>query len=94
MRTVILLVPAMCAALALASLACLGQAHAQSAPATLLLAQNDKPPRDRHRPAEQGPIACGKGGCHRIPAGCYPQMTFDNFGNPTGYEIAVCPGRR
>jgi hypothetical protein len=45
----------------------------------------------RHPRAEpQGPIACSKGGCRRIPANCHPEPGFDPRGNPTGYDVAVC----
>jgi hypothetical protein len=84
---------AVCAALAFVGLASFGKTQAQNAvPATFMLAKNEKAPR-QHRP-ELGPIACGKGGCHHIPLGCHPEMTFDIMDNPTGYETAVCPDER
>lgn len=38
-------------------------------------------------------IACTRYGCHPIPRGCYPTPEFDFWGNPTGYDRIVCPGR-
>ncbi len=40
-----------------------------------------------------GPIACMRGGCRHIPAGCQivPERSFD--GTPTGFDTFVCPGR-
>ena len=45
------------------------------------------------RPAAIGPIACMRGGCQHIPAGCHiePERTFD--GTPTRFDMAVCPAR-
>lgn len=39
-------------------------------------------------------IACTPFGCHPIPRGCHPEPGFDFWGNPTGYDIVVCPYRR
>jgi hypothetical protein len=86
---------AVAAAVALLSLAAADRAHAQNGGlAGILLASDSKAHRHRPAPAELGPIACFKGGCHHIPVGCHPEMTFDYFGNPTGYETAVCPDGR
>lgn len=38
-------------------------------------------------------IACRPGGCFRIPLGCYTEAEYDMWGNPTGYDKIICPGR-
>ena len=38
-------------------------------------------------------IACTFLGCHPVPAGCYPRAGFDFWGNPTGFDVIVCPRR-
>ncbi len=55
-------------------------------------AKRKKGPRRAHGPA-LGPIACMRGGCQHIPAGCHiePERTMD--GTPTGFDVAVCPLR-
>ena len=45
------------------------------------------PPPSRH-------VACTPAGCYPTPPGCHPEIGFDPWGNPTGYDIIVCPGRR
>ena len=39
-------------------------------------------------------IACTAFGCRPTPPGCYPTAGFDWWGNPTGFDVIVCPGRR
>jgi hypothetical protein len=50
--------------------------------------------RVQRPPQETGPIACTRLGCHHIPAGCHPEMIFNFWGDPTGYEKVVCPDDR
>ena len=57
-------------------------------PAPLVVAQKTRYARSRGRK-----IACTPAGCHPIPPGCYPEPAFDFWGNPTGYDKIVCPGR-
>jgi hypothetical protein len=80
------------------ALCCIGATHAVQARtaelAGIQLANNYKNQRHHRAPQALGPIACTKLGCHHIPAGCHPEMTYDFAGNPTGYEIAVCPDGR
>ncbi len=38
-------------------------------------------------------VACTRSGCHRIPRGCHIETEYDLWGNPTGYDKVVCPGR-
>ena len=38
-------------------------------------------------------IACTPSGCHPTPPGCYPTAGFEWRGNPTGFDVIVCPGR-
>lgn len=47
----------------------------------------------RHPPQSQH-VACTRGGCHPIPPGCHPEIGYDPWGNPTGYDIVVCPRYR
>jgi hypothetical protein len=51
-----------------------------------------KKPQRTPRPPEH--IACTRSGCHPTPPGCHPEIEFDPWGNPTGYDFIVCPGRR
>ena len=44
--------------------------------------------------APERQIACTRYGCFPVPADCHPVIAFDPFGNPTGYDAIVCPGRR
>jgi len=37
--------------------------------------------------------ACTRSGCHPIPRGCHIETEYDLWGNPTGYDKVVCPGR-
>jgi hypothetical protein len=39
---------------------------------------------------DQGQIACGKYGCHRIPLNCHPEQSYFWNGMPTGYDQVVC----
>jgi len=58
-------------------------------PAPLPVAQ-----KQRARQRQDGrKIACRPTGCVRIPAGCHPVTEYDFWGNPTGYDAIVCPGR-
>jgi hypothetical protein len=58
----------------------------QAAP--LLVAQKKRPRRYDGRI-----IACRPRGCFRIPYGCHTEVEYDWWGNPTGYDKIVCPGR-
>ncbi len=58
---------------------------------TLTLSAAKKP--DRHGTAASGQIACTPTGCQRIPPDCHPEPGFDFWGNPTGYDVIVCPRR-
>lgn len=51
--------------------------------------------RSHRRPTDRGQrkIACTSSGCHPIPPGCYPRPGYDWWGNPSGYDVIVCPGR-
>jgi hypothetical protein len=49
--------------------------------------------KSSHRTSAGGQIACTLTGCQRIPPGCHPEPGFDFRGNPTGYDIIVCPQR-
>ena len=40
--------------------------------------------------AEETQVVCTRSGCVPLPAGCYTKSE-EAFGNPTGYESAVCP---
>ena len=42
--------------------------------------------------ASQPRIACTQVGCLPVPRGCYPEggKTFD--GDPSGFDVMVCPG--
>lgn len=51
-----------------------------------------KKPQQTPRPQQY--IACTPAGCHPTPPGCHPEIGFDPWGNPTGYDIVVCPQRR
>lgn len=66
-----------------------GLAAAVSNQAETLSAAKKKPARRVHRPARQ--IACTVFGCQRVPPGCYPRAGFDFWGNPTGFDVIVCP---
>ncbi len=59
-------------------------------PAPLLVARKQR--RARHYDGRK--IACRPSGCFRIPYGCHPAVEYDWWGNPTGYDKIVCPGRR
>jgi hypothetical protein len=37
--------------------------------------------------------ACTRSGCHPILRGCHIETEYDLWGNPTGYDKVVCPGR-
>jgi hypothetical protein len=52
----------------------------------IAIAKNVRPPAA----AEQTQIVCTRSGCIPLPAGCYTKSD-EAFGNPTGYESAVCP---
>ena len=89
-------VAAFISALALAPIAAPSPAAAQSTvqtsgwqPAPLLVAQ-----RRRARRYGSRMIACRPGGCFRIPYGCHPEVEYDPWGNPTGYDKIVCSHRR
>jgi hypothetical protein len=43
--------------------------------------------------APQGQIACTQLGCERIPVSCRPVPGRTWRGNPTGYDVIVCPPR-
>ena len=58
-------------------------------PAPLPVAQ-----KRRMRRHDGRKIACRPSGCFRIPYGCHPEVEYDWWGNPTGYDKIVCPGRR
>lgn len=45
----------------------------------------------RHRHERPHQIAYTIRGCHPIPAYCHPEMGYDLDGNPTGFDIVVCP---
>ncbi len=88
-------VAALVAALALALIAAPVPAAAQGVvqtsgwqPAPLPVAQNK-----RTRRYDGRIIACRPGGCFRIPYGCHTETEYDRWGNPTGYDKIVCPGR-
>jgi hypothetical protein len=48
-----------------------------------------KKPHRAPRPPEH--IACTPAGCHPTPPGCHPEPGFDPWGNPTGFDVVVCP---
>lgn len=54
-------------------------------------AERKKPQR---APSASGPIACTRGSCQSIPAGCHPEPGYLPDGMPSGYDVVVCPGRR
>jgi hypothetical protein len=35
-------------------------------------------------------VACTVLGCHPTPPGCHPEVGYDFFGNPTGFDAIVC----
>lgn len=37
------------------------------------------------------PIVCTKLGCKPLPRGCHAETQFTWDGDPTGYQIIVCP---
>jgi hypothetical protein len=43
-------------------------------------------------PPPSTPIACSRGYCHPVPAGCHPEPGFLPDGMPSGYDVVVCPG--
>jgi hypothetical protein len=47
--------------------------------------------RHVHRAQSGGQIACTVAGCQRIPAQCHPEMGYTPWGNPSGFDIVVCP---
>jgi len=49
-----------------------------------------QPKKKPRQDAEQGQIACGKYGCHRIPPNCHPEQSYYWNGMPTGYDQVVC----
>ena len=60
-------------------------------PAPLLIAQKHRQPARQRVDGRK--IACTRFGCSRIPPGCHPEIEFDFFDNPTGYDKIICPGR-
>jgi hypothetical protein len=52
-----------------------------------------RPPAVRSQGRAPAQIACPRGGCRPVPAGCGAVAERDLEGNPTGYEIIVCPPR-
>jgi hypothetical protein len=71
-------------------------AVAASAPpdtVTLAAAKKKHVVHHRRRPTAQpqGEIACGPGGCHRIPPNCHTEgSVLDWHGNPTGIDAVHC----
>jgi hypothetical protein len=54
--------------------------------------RSKRPPRSVAQ-GYPGRIACPRGGCRPVPAGCGVTSERDLDGNPTGFEIIVCPPR-
>ena len=56
---------------------------------------NGRKKKKKSRRAAQPPqqIACTFFGCRPVPAGCYQREGFDFWGNPTGFDVIICPGR-
>ena len=57
----------------------------------LSAAKKKKKSRRAAQPPQQ--IACTFFGCRPVPAGCYQREGFDFWGNPTGFDVIICPGR-
>ncbi len=45
----------------------------------------------RLHPAQRTQIACTFLGCHPVPPGCHPEIGYDIWGNPTGFDVVACP---
>jgi hypothetical protein len=41
--------------------------------------------------AAQPQIACTDVGCIPVPSGCHPAIGYAPNGNPTGFDVVVCP---
>jgi hypothetical protein len=51
--------------------------------------------KKEHAPsAPAAPIACSRGSCGPVPAGCHPEPGFLPDGMPSGYDVIVCPDNR
>jgi hypothetical protein len=50
-----------------------------------------KPARAAPRSAAQALIVCTKRACVPLPRGCHAETEFTWEGDPTGYQIIVCP---
>ena len=94
-RTALFALPLFAAMLVLAVALIAGPAAAQDLnpapgwhPTPIPVAQKKRRPQ-----ADGRKIACRPGGCFRIPYGCYPEVEYDWWGNPTGYDKIVCPRR-
>jgi hypothetical protein len=64
--------------------------------ASLLAAGPAAAARKKAHPAPRAPehIACTRAGCHPTPPGCHPEIEYDPWGNPTGFDMIVFRGRR
>lgn len=56
-----------------------------------LSAATKKKKARRAQPQQQ--IACTFFGCQPVPAGCYQRQGYDFWGNPTGFDVIICPRR-
>jgi len=74
-------------------------AHAQSTSNQIVTqAAPETPPTPRKKPrtvrnAPPTMIACTQLGCGPVPPGCYPVGGRTIRGNPSGYDVVVCPYR-
>ncbi|HWK97304.1 MAG TPA: hypothetical protein VNR39_17950 [Pseudolabrys sp.] len=82
------------AALALAGILALPAAAQPATSAAKSSAKSSaRPGAARAAPPQSGPaqIVCTKLGCRPLPRGCQAQTQFTRDGDPTGYQIIVCP---
>jgi len=89
----IVLAAAISLALAFAATPTPGSAKPAAAPAAATLTLSATKKSSRQRSGAAGQIACTPFGCQRIQPDCHPEQGFDFWGNPTGYDIIVCPRR-
>ena len=69
------------------------QPQASSRTTSLSAAEKKRRPVRRHRvsrPDGGRQIACTIYGCHPIPRHCQPEVEYDWWGNPTGFDAIVC----